>query len=135
MAGCKAWKRRADGLYGQVKWSEEGKKMVENGHYKFFSPYWGAEEIGRLNSTKLVRPVELVSVGLTNEPNIPVLPLSNTKDKNMELLATLIALLKLENDANEEKVTNRIKELQTSAERVTTLENDKKKAEHDDLGG
>lgn len=122
---------RADGLYGQVKWSEEGKKLVENGHYKFFSPYWGAEEIGRLNSTKLVRPVELVSVGLTNDPNIPTLPLSNSKDKNMELLATLVALLKLENDANEEKVTNRIKELQASAERVTTVENEKKKVAED----
>ncbi|MDX1950943.1 MAG: phage protease [Verrucomicrobiota bacterium] len=68
---------RADGLYGQVKWSDPGAQLLRNGHYKFVSPCWEAEEIARENGKPVYRPVSLISVGLTNAPNLPVLPLSN----------------------------------------------------------
>lgn len=66
-----------EGLYGKVKWSEPGKQMLANAHYKFFSPYWRAEEAVE-NGKRILRPVELVSVGLTNEPNLPVNALANS---------------------------------------------------------
>src|SRR5258706_13670369 len=70
---------RADGIYGQVKWSKPGLDLLENAHYKFFSPYWSAEEIPnhKGHPTKIFRPIALISVGLTNQPNLPLLPLAN----------------------------------------------------------
>jgi phage I-like protein len=74
---------REDGLYGQVKWSDAGLELLRNAHYKFYSPYWEAREIGAENRRKLYRPIALISVGLTNQPNIPVRPLANeTKDSD-----------------------------------------------------
>lgn len=67
---------RGDGLYGRVKWSEPGRAMLANAHYKFFSPFWNAESAVE-GGKKILRPVELLSVGLTNQPNLPVNPLAN----------------------------------------------------------
>jgi hypothetical protein len=121
---------RGDGLWGRVEWGPSGQQLVENKHYKFFSPYWGAEEIGQINSKKLLRPVELVSVGLTNEPNIPVLPLANdTKENTMDYRAVLIALLGLENTATDTQIEHKQKELTTKVATLAALENAKKEAE------
>lgn len=68
---------RENGLYGFVKWSEPGEQLLRNGHFKFFSPYWEADEIGIENGQRVYRPVLLISVGLTNQPNLPVNPLAN----------------------------------------------------------
>jgi hypothetical protein len=61
-------------------------------------------------SKNVFRPVELVSIGLTNQPNLPVNPLANeaeTESKIMEK-ALLIALLGLANEANEEQIKTKI---------------------------
>jgi phage I-like protein len=76
---------RADGLHGFVKWSEPGEELLRNGHFKFFSPYWEAEEIGTEGSQRVYRPVLLISVGLTNQPNIPVNPLANESGKILKV--------------------------------------------------
>jgi hypothetical protein len=68
---------REDGLVAKVKWSDEGRTLLEQGHYKFLSPYWEADEIATEQGRKIFRPKRLISVGLTNQPNIPVLPLAN----------------------------------------------------------
>ncbi len=68
---------RDDGLYGRVKWSEAGMDLLRNAHFKFYSPYWEAREIGSEDGRRVYRPVALLSVGLTNQPNIPVRPLAN----------------------------------------------------------
>jgi hypothetical protein len=68
---------REDGLYGQVKWSDAGLDLLKNAHFKYLSPYWEAREIGTENGRRVYQPVALVSVGLTNQPNIPVKPLAN----------------------------------------------------------
>jgi len=68
---------RAEGLVAKVKWSDEGRTLLEQGHYKFLSPYWEADEIASEQGRKIFRPKRLISVGLTNQPNIPVLPLAN----------------------------------------------------------
>ncbi|HYE32911.1 MAG TPA: phage protease [Methylomirabilota bacterium] len=73
---------RADGLYGQVKWSAAGAELLANAHYKFLSPYWEAAEIGIENGCRIFRPRTLISVGLTNQPNLPVLPLANEASPN-----------------------------------------------------
>jgi hypothetical protein len=68
---------RESGLVAKVKWSDEGRTLLEQGHYKFLSPYWEADEIATEKGRKIFRPKRLISVGLTNQPNIPVLPLAN----------------------------------------------------------
>ena len=68
---------RADGLFGLAKWSDAGRELLRQAHYKYLSPYWEATEIGRENGRKIFRPIALISVGLTNQPNIPVRPLAN----------------------------------------------------------
>lgn len=68
---------REEGLFGRVKWSEAGLELLRNGHFKFLSPFWEARAIGVENGKRVYRPVALVSVGLTNQPNIPVRPLAN----------------------------------------------------------
>ena len=73
---------REDGLFGQVKWSEAGIDLLRNAHYKYLSPYWEAREIEGENGKRVFRPSALVSVGLTNQPNIPVRPLANEQTQN-----------------------------------------------------
>ena len=69
---------REDGLYGLVKWSDAGLDLLRNAHFKYLSPYWEAREVGNENGRRVYQPVALVSVGLTNQPNIPVRPLANS---------------------------------------------------------
>jgi hypothetical protein len=68
---------REDGLYGRVKWSQAGLDLLRNGHYKFLSPFWEAREVTVESGRKVFQPTVLLSVGLTNQPNIPVKPLAN----------------------------------------------------------
>lgn len=58
---------RSDGLYGAFKWSAAGEELLGNAFYKFLSPRWAMESLGK----DTFAPVRLLSVGLTNQPNIP----------------------------------------------------------------
>jgi hypothetical protein len=58
---------RPDGLYGEIRWSQSGRELIENANYKFFSPRW----LMRAAGSGIFEPVRLLSVGLTNTPNIP----------------------------------------------------------------
>ncbi|PTY02582.1 hypothetical protein DB346_08520 [Verrucomicrobia bacterium LW23] len=64
---------RNDGFYGRIKWTEDGKALIGGGSFKYYSPVW---QIHRQGGNR-VSPVRLISVGLTNNPNIPVEPLAN----------------------------------------------------------
>jgi phage I-like protein len=80
----KALEVRDDGLYGKVDWSKPGEELLANSHYKFLSPYWDGEPIGVEKGRKVYRPVQLISVGLTNQPNIPVKPLANESESTTD---------------------------------------------------
>lgn len=128
----KALEARAEGLFGQVEWSDAGKAMLANKHYKYFSPYWDARVVGTEGGKNVYQPVTLLSVGLTNNPNLPVKPLANEKEATMEptmKLAALVALLGLANTATEAEVTNKITQIVGEAGRVTALSNDKTTAD------
>jgi hypothetical protein len=60
------------GVRFPVKWSEPGQQLVANGHFRFYSPLWWTKKI-----QGGVMPVSLKSMGLTNDPNIPVPALAN----------------------------------------------------------
>jgi phage I-like protein len=98
-----ALESRDDGLYGQIKWSKAGNELLENAHYKFLSPYWEAAEIGFEKGRKVFRPQSLISVGLTNQPNIPVLALANSEN-TPESEITILTTLGLDPSATREEI-------------------------------
>lgn len=65
---------RRDGLYGAFKWSPAGADLLGNAFYKFLSPRWVMEPLGK----DAFQPVRLLSVGLTNQPNIPGEAIANS---------------------------------------------------------
>lgn len=73
---------RSDGLYGQVKWGETGRKLLANAHYKFLSPRWAMRALGQ----GVFEPVRLLSIGLTNSPNIAGDAIANAETPESETL-------------------------------------------------
>lgn len=90
-----------------VKWSDEGRKLVANAHYKYYSPYWEATPAGG----NLYRPVQLISFGLTNTPNIPVPALANDVTTTTFGRAQWNGLLGLPEDADDNAFGNALKAL------------------------
>jgi hypothetical protein len=63
---------RADGIYGQIKWTATGQQAVDGGDYRFFSTEYAQSDLQILNrgETPLrVRPLKLDGLSLTNAPN------------------------------------------------------------------
>lgn len=61
-----ALEARNDGLYGQVAWNKLGQENLEEGYYVYPSPAWHYRETG----AGTIEPYSLVSIGLTNTPQI-----------------------------------------------------------------
>ena len=85
---AKAWIKEiavtGNALRMRTQWNAAGRSLVENEEYKYFSPTWGVAPIAGRSAA--YRPVRLKSVGLTNEPNIGVMPLTNEKETAMQIL-------------------------------------------------
>ena len=70
---------RADGLYGQVRWTGTGKAAVDNGDYRYFSTEYSPDDLQvlpenskfeiRNSKIQRVRPMALAGLTLTNRPN------------------------------------------------------------------
>ena len=68
---------RADGIYGQVRWTGTGQQAVDTGDYRFFSTEYDPADLKVLNSEsgqpkaglRKVRPLKLDGLTLTNDPN------------------------------------------------------------------
>ncbi len=74
---------RADGLYAQARWSRAGREIVNDEHFDFPSPLWNMEPVP--HEAGAFRPVELISVGLTNRPNIANKPVGANADDPSEV--------------------------------------------------
>jgi hypothetical protein len=115
-----------------VKWSEAGRELVENAHFKYYSPLWWTRPV-----KGGIQPVAFKSMGLTNDPNIPVPALANEyeesevrgqeseeqsqtnqEDMNPELLAAL----GLEEGATAEDALAKIASLKEAAEAAANAE-------------
>ena len=57
---------RDDGIWILPKWSPVGQEIIRNAFFKFLSPRWEMKRQG-----DVLIPVRLISVGMTNNPNIP----------------------------------------------------------------
>lgn len=89
---------RLDGLYGNVKFNGEGKHLIQEEAFHGHSVNWRMAKSGNA-----YRPVSLKSVGFTNEPNIPVKPITQANEKHTDM-KWLIPLLGLSADATEEQI-------------------------------
>jgi hypothetical protein len=107
---------RADGLWGRMVWTPEGRQMLQNGAFKFVSPVFIGRPIGQQNGQTVFDPVAFKSLALTNEPNLPLPPLANEKDS----MQTITEILQLQPEATAEQI---IEAARTLHGRVTTLQN------------
>jgi len=66
------------GVWAQVRWTDKGKESVEGGVYRLVSPVFPKPSLCESLGENRIRPREIVSVALTNEPNIKgAQPLTN----------------------------------------------------------
>jgi phage I-like protein len=69
---------RADGIWGRIRWTDEGEALLRGGAFRFVSPVWDKVESQKLGATE-VRPLRLESLGVTNAPNMRgMVPLANS---------------------------------------------------------
>ena len=116
---------RPDGLYAQAKWSRAGREIVNDEHFDFPSPLWSMEPVP--HEAGAFRPVELISVGLTNRPNIANKPVGANSDDHAELSSMqrelLIQQLGLpaEDAVTDDQITAAIARLRATEDENTRL--------------
>lgn len=121
--------KRDDGLWGKVEWTDIGDAAVKNRRYRFLSPTW--RKLQSLGGDK-VRPLHLLDVGLTNQPNIRgMVPLSNregseefrrtdpadsnNKNQTKAPMKQIAALLGLAAEASEDSILTAVTALKNRA--------------------
>ncbi|MEO3738592.1 phage protease [Shewanella baltica] len=87
---------RAGEVWGFVEWNAEGREMIEEKKYAFYSPAFSHHP-----ETGVIYGVE--SAGLTNSPNLNVPALNRQEDDPMKLPKLLTDLLGLAEDASAEQ--------------------------------
>ena len=67
---------RADnaGIWVKIRWTASGQELVDNNIYSYLSPRWISEK----GADGGYHPIKLLSVGLTQHPNLPVKPISDS---------------------------------------------------------
>ncbi|MDR1458577.1 MAG: phage protease, partial [Puniceicoccales bacterium] len=101
---------RKDGMWILIHWSDVGYQLVKNGFFRFLSPRWRMKNL----VGNYFEPVKLLSVGLTNNPNIKTCRLIDQPWlKNIELsvgekFAKFIKLLGLSELLNFEEQLNEL---------------------------
>lgn len=104
---------REGAIFGRVKWTDEGRRQVENHAYRFISPVLHLGTKRRVN--------RITSVALTNDPALFLEPLSRRKTAEQQETAMLDKIAKalgLKEDASDAEILSKISE--TTA-RVETL--------------
>jgi len=89
---------RPDGLYILPRWSEPGRELLRHAFYKFLSPRWQMQPLG----DGVFQPVRLLSIGLTNHPNIPGEAIANEKPATENIFPRLLETLELDAAATPE---------------------------------
>ena len=113
---------RNTGVWGKPRWTAPGRKAVEDGTYRLVSPVFSAREAETVANAKKLRPLRLLKVALTNDPNLKgMVPLSNrsgvpaadTQNQNQtKPMKSIATRLGLSADASEESVLAEVTKLQ-----------------------
>jgi phage I-like protein len=77
-----------DGVRFGVKWGESGQRAIANAEFRFYSPNWLLRKV-----KGGIQPVKLLSMGLTNNPRIPVPAIANDNSKENTMPQWIIDLL------------------------------------------
>lgn len=96
----KAMEAREEALYVRINWSDTGRELMRNAHYQHLSPRWEA----RPGGPGLYVPVRLISVGLTNQPNILGDALSNARDHLQGVLSQVRERLEIDADVSDDQL-------------------------------
>lgn len=59
------------GLWVHIAWKPSGQELIDNGVYTHLSPRWQMQK----GTDGAYHPIKLISIGLTQNPNLPVNPL------------------------------------------------------------
>lgn len=131
----KALEARDAGLFANVKWSPAGEDLIRSEAFHGHSVNWGCKKIAGAYV-----PVRLKSVGFTNEPNIPVDPITLANEAEEFMKTQLIeklglpadstdeqvfAAVDLANEAKQNETAERLKAATLATERETALANEK----------
>ncbi len=122
---------RADGLYGQIRWTATGKAAVDGGDYRFFSTEYSPADLQVLNrdgaaagEPRRVRPMRLSGLTLTNDPNNRgARPITNRADddrraqpqKQKDTMKSVAHALGLAPEASEEAILGAVQLLNRRA--------------------
>jgi len=95
----------------RIDWTEPGRELITNEAFAYFSPNWFCRVSGRASQGgRILSPVTLRSLGLTQEPNIKYLsvaceePTPQEEEPNMDLLTRIKALIGQDDINTEDEV-------------------------------
>lgn len=115
------------GLFGSIKWTDIGRKLVENRVFRWLSPSWLIDKVTR-------EPVAMTSVALTNKPSQmgridPIInqePLKEkiimeiTKEELVDLIKNTVVAMNSCSETKEEEVKNETAEEKTDETKEET---------------
>lgn len=111
---------RENGLWGRVEWTEAGAAAVKGREYRFLSPVFTHDKMGKV--------IRMMRAALTNNPNLELTSLNHLQSGDIimdETLKALLAVLGLPADTDREKAINAVKSLAAAdtdkASRLTAL--------------
>lgn len=97
---------RADGLWGRVEWTDQGRQIMADRQYRGLSP--------AIVHDKAKRITAVLRASLINTPNLVGLTALHSAENDMDLLARLIEALGLDAGADADAVIAAIKKLKTT---------------------
>ncbi len=107
---------RADGIWGRVKWTEEGRQLVGGRAYRRISPVLNYIEQG---GKKIV--ASILNASLVNRQNLRGLVALNNEETDMSFIQRLAKALGLPEGADEEAVLAKIASMSTAAAQSATI--------------
>lgn len=99
---------RGGEVWGYVEWNAEGREIIEEKKYAFYSPAFNYDATGVVLS--------LESSGFTNSPNLDVPALNRQEENPMKLPQIIAAALGLAETATEEQAVTAINSLKSEKE-------------------
>jgi phage I-like protein len=127
---------RADGLWAQADWSDEGEAAIKNRRYRYLSPVWLPGQVESLGPQR-VRPVAINDAGLTNKPNLGAAlqpfwnrsedsisgqPAQENQNHNIAMKEQLIALFGLAATASDADILSKASAFKNRAVEADTLQ-------------
>ncbi|PJJ96572.1 hypothetical protein CO615_10665 [Lysobacteraceae bacterium NML75-0749] len=108
---------RDGALWGQVEWTERAAQQIGSREYRYLSPVFDYDTTTR-------RIAQLVSVGLTNLPNLRLTALNQRQEPMMRsdaLTAAIVSALGLKADASDDDVATALNSLKQTADTAQAL--------------